>query len=367
MDLKTLSEQHGDFYVPAFAVRVAGKDLLREHMVAVTHAEVDLKLDAAGRFSFTIADAFDFEHRDFRAGDGKTDLIEMLAFGAPIKIAMGYGDVKSLTNLIEGVVTQVATDFNDGGSPELTISGYDNAFPMMGGKSNKSWTKRRDSDVVQEIAGLHNLDADIASTKEERPQIERNQEGDLEFINRLAGRNGFEAYVTGRTLHFRPSQNQGGGVVTLEWGKSLLSFKPDGNIAGQISGVEVYGWNPKTKKEIVGKAAHGEEPGRDAKRDSGGDQIATVLRNQPVLRVRQPVFSQAEATTRAQALLKERADQFLTGSGETLGVPDVVPGRNIELKGLGKKFSKTYYVQEATHRFDSNGYRTTFTVREPTL
>jgi phage protein D len=65
--------------------------------------------------------------------------------------------------------------------------------------------------------------------------------------------------------------------------------------------------------------------------------------------------------------LKQRAEQFLTGSGETLGVPDVVPGRNIELKGLGKKFSKTYYVQTATHRFDSNGYRTTFTVKETTL
>lgn len=366
MDLATLSEQRGDFYVPAFAVRVDGKDLLREHLVAVMQAEVDLKLDAAGRFSFTIADAFDFDHREFRTGDGKSDLIKTLAFGAPIEIAMGYGDIKSLTKLIEGVVTQVTTDFNEGGSPELTISGYDNAFPMMGGKSTKSWTKRRDSDVVQEIAGLQNLDADIASTKEELHQIERNQESDLEFINKLAARNGFEAYVTGRTLHFRPSQNQGSGVVKLEWGKSLLSFKPDGNIAGQISGVEVYGWNPKTKDKIVGKATHGDEPGRDAKRDSGGDEITKVLRKQPVLRIRQPVFSQAEATTRARALLKERAEQFLTGEGETLGVPDVIPGRNVTLAGLGDKFSKTYYVQEATHRFDSNGYRTRFKVKEPT-
>ncbi|MEA2942699.1 MAG: uncharacterized protein QOD09_3228 [Bradyrhizobium sp.] len=367
MDLATLSKQHADFYVPAFAVRVAGKDLLREHVVAVTQAEVDLKLDTAGRFSFTIADAFDFDLREFRTGDGKSDLIKTLAFGAPIEIAMGYGDVKSLTKLIEGVVTQVTTDFNDGGSPELTISGYDNAFPMMGGKSTKSWTGRRDSDVVQEIAGSHNLDGDIASTKEDLHQIERNQEGDLEFINKLAARNGYEAYVTGRTLHFRPSQNQGSGVVTLEWGKSLLSFKPDGNIAGQISGVEVYGWNPKTKDRIVGKAMHGDEPGRDPKGDSGGDQITTVLRKQPMLRVRQPVFSQAEATTRAQALLKERAEQFLTGEGETLGIPDVVPGRNITLAGLGAKFSKTYYVQEATHRFDSGGYRTRFKVKEPSL
>lgn len=366
MDLATLSRQQGDFYVPACAVCVAGKDLLRDHVVAITQAEVDLKLDAAGRFSFTIVDAFDFDAREFLTGDGNGNLIELLAFGATIEIAMGYGDTKSLRTLISGVVTQITTDFNEDGSPELTVSGYDNAFPMMAGKSSKSWTQRRDSDVVQEIAGANHLDTDIVSTKEDLHQIEQNQQGALEFINKLAARNGYEAYVTGTTLHFRPSQNQGTGVVTLEWGKTLLSFRPDGNIAGQISGVEVYGWDPKTKDRIVGRAMHGEEPGRDPGRQSGGDEITAVLRKQPILRVRQPVFSAADATERARALLKERADQFLTGEGETVGIPDIVPGRNITLSGLGKKFSKTYYVQEATHRFDSGGYRTRFMVKDPT-
>lgn len=366
MELAALSSQQGDFYVPACAVRVDGKDLLLDHVVAITQAEADLKLDAAGRFSFTIVDAFDFDTREFLTGDGNSNLIDLLAFGATIEVAMGYGDTKSLRTLISGVVTQITTDFKEDGPPELTVSGYDNAFPMTAGKNSNSWTQRRDSDVVQEIAGKNNLDADIVSTKEDLHQIEQSQQGDLEFINKLAARNGYESYVTGKTLHFRPSQNQGSGVVTLEWGKSLLSFKPDGNIAGQISGVEVYGWDPKTKDRIVGKAMHGEEPGRDPGRESGGDKITAVLRKQPILRVRQPVFSAAEATQRARALLKERADQFLTGEGETIGIPDVVPGRNVTIAGLGKAFSKTYYVQEATHRFDSGGYRTRFMVKDPT-
>ena len=31
------------------------------------------------------------------------------------------------------------------------------------------------------------------------------------------------------------------------------------------------------------------------------------------------------------------------------------------------RFSKTYYIQEATHKIDSNGYRTRFKVEEPQL
>lgn len=365
MDLATLSDQHGAFYVPAFAVRVDRMDLLHDHAVAVTQVEVDLTLGGAGHFSFTVADAFDFDTGEFRTGDGN-DLLATLSFGAPIDIAMGYGDVTSLTKLISGIATQITTDFSEGGSPELHIAGYDNSFPMMGGKRTKSWTDRQDSDVVQEIAGLYNLNSEIVSTAEKLPQIEQNNESDLEFLFMLADRNGYETYFTDRTLHFAPPQTPD-GVVTLEWGKSLLSFKPDGNLAGQVSGVEVYGWDPKTKDKIVGTAQHGDESERDPKRDSAGDRLATLLRKQPVLRIRHPVFSQADATKKAKALLKGTAEQFLTGEGETIGIPDLLPGRRITLEGLGKRFSKTYYVDKTTHRFDSGGYRTHFNVKGTTL
>jgi phage protein D len=45
----------------------------------------------------------------------------------------------------------------------------------------------------------------------------------------------------------------------------------------------------------------------------------------------------------------------------------VRPDRKIELAELGKLFSKTYYIQQATHKIDSNGYRTRFKVKETGL
>ena len=62
---------------------------------------------------------------------------------------------------------------------------------------------------------------------------------------------------------------------------------------------------------------------------------------QPTLRLRQPVFTQAEADQRAKAALNERAKQFLTGEGETIGLPEMRPDRNVELDKLGAPFSKT--------------------------
>jgi phage protein D len=155
--------------------------------------------------------------------------------------------------------------------------------------------------------------------------------------------------------------------VTLNYGEGLLSFKPEANLAGQVAAVEVHGWDPKQKKAIVGKASAGEESGLSGK--SAGQHLNGFVRDsrkKPTLRLRQPVFTQSEADARAKAALNERAKQFLTGEGETIGLPEIRPDRNVSLEKLGA-FSKTYYIQQATHKIDTGGYRTRFKVKETGL
>jgi len=84
----------------------------------------------------------------------------------------------------------------------------------------------------------------------------------------------------------------------------------------------------------------------------------------PTLRLRQPVFTQAEANQRARAVLNECAKKFVTGEGEAIGLPEIRPDRNVKLSKLGELFSRTYYVEQATHKIDANGYRTRFNVKE---
>ena len=86
-----------------------------------------------------------------------------------------------------------------------------------------------------------------------------------------------------------------------------------------------------------------------------------------MLRLRQPVFTQAEAEKRAKAALNERAKQFLTGEAEAIGLPELRPDRNVQLDNLGAPFSKTYYIQQTTHKIDGSGYRTRFKVKETGL
>jgi len=368
MELATLSKDYGDFYAPAYAVRLGTEDLMRDLVVAVSQVDVDMKLGGASHFSFTVTDCYSHKLQAFQTGRGD-DLLKLLSFGAEVEIRMGYGDGSSTPIAVSGIITEITTNFPEGGSPELSIAGFDHGFALTLGKNSNTWKDARDSDAVREIASFNNLSSAIETTKEPHKLIEQNQESDWQFLKKLAERNHYELYVDVRkTLHFGKPNDQADAVVRLEYGKGLLSFKPEANLAGQISKVEVYGWNTATKEAFVGVATAGEESGLTGK--SAGQYLNGLVRDpskRPTLRLRQPVFTQAEADQRAKAALNERAKEFLTGDGETIGVPEIRPDRNVELAGLGVPFSKIYYIQQATHKIDTNGYRTRFKVKEPGL
>jgi uncharacterized protein len=374
MKLAELSSQYHDFYAPSYVVRLDGSDLMSDHLVAVSQVEVDLKLGAASTFSFTITDCYSHEAHAFQTGSGG-DLLELLAFGARVKIFMGYRDSQSMPLMLTGLVTGITTDFPESGSPELSVSGMDNGFLLTLGKNSKTWPKQTDSAVASAIAASYHLATVIEETPEERPQIVQNQTSDWDFLKTLADRNAnnrkakYELFIDESSqLHFASRNNAASDVVELVYGQGLLSFKPEANLASQVSRVEVYSWDRPNARPIVGVARAGEESGRSGR--SAGQALEKLVsdpKKQPTLRIRQPVFTQSEANQRARAVFDERASKFLTGEGECIGLPDLRPDRNVKLSELADRFSKTYYLQETTHKIDSNGYRTRFKVEETHL
>jgi uncharacterized protein len=377
MELAALSEKYGDFYAPAFTVRLAGADIVRDLLVAVSQVEAELVMGAASHFSFTLANCYNLKSGQFETGRGRP-LLDLLALGTEVEVCIGYGDSATTPTTMIGQVTKLSTNFPETGAPELVVSGYDHGFPLTLGKNSDSWKERKDSDVVQLIAGgFHHLATAIDDTGDTHRQIEQNQLSDWEFLKTLAERNNagdkgvhFELYVDAAgaakkpTLHFCKPRLESAPVAKLKWGAGLLSFKPEVNLAGQVSKVEVHGWDVKRKEAIVGRAsANDVGPRGKSIADHVGSLVGAPDR-QPTLRLRQPVFTQAEADKRAKAALGEMAKKFMTGDAESVGLPELRPDCTVELVGLGEGFSKVYYIEQASHRLDSGGYRTKFKVRE---
>ena len=370
MDLKALESKFGDFYVPAFAIKVGSQDLIRDLYLTVTSLEIDFKEKAAARFSVSIANSFDWKAKEFvaRRGEERVNLIKLFAFGSRIEAAIGYGNPGGLKPTFAGIVTEIATSFSEGGTPELTISGYDDLYPLTIGKSTRHWEEKRDSDAVSDIAEDRGLSTSIVQTKPPKPRIDQKEQTDFAFIEKLAKRNHRATfYMRDGKFYFGPRQNERSAVIELKWGEGLLSFSLQASLAKQITEVEVHGRSAREGKPILGKAKRSDASGRDRRRESGAERLAAAFGKAPVMSIRTPVHTQAEADARAKAILEERAQDFVTGDGECIGLPDIVPNINIALGGIGKVFNRPYYVSEAKHTIGSSGYRTTFKVQEPRI
>jgi phage protein D len=350
-------------------IKVGGEDVLRDLYLAVSTLTVDLKEKTAAHFSFTVVGAFDWEAGEFLATRRavRVDLLELFAFGTTTEIWLGYGDVPKGRPLLTGLITEITTDFTAGSTPELSISGYDKLYPLTVGQETRHWENKPDSAAVTDVVSAVGVDTDVPGTSPSKLRIDRNNETAMVFIDKLAKRNGATFYHRDDAFYFGPRRNKAAETVELMWGQGLLSFSPQVNLARQVTEVRVHGRSAATGEAIVGTARRGDESDRDPGADSGGDWVATAVSKAPVLNLRAAISTQAEADARARAVLEERAEQFVTGNGESTGLPELVPDTNVLLRGLGRGFSKTYYVSEATHRIDSRGYRTSFKVQETTI
>ena len=368
MDLETLEQRHGDYFAPTFGVMVGGDDLVRNLLLTVSAVKVDLKENAAGRFSITVANVFDWEHREFVAGenDARVDLLELFAFGASVEVKLGYGEPARLDTVFSGIITELTTTFGAGGTPELEIAGYDALYPLTIGKARRDWEDKPDSFAVKEIADLHGLNTDIVETTPAKPRIDQD-ETDFAFLEKLAERNSAIFYMSGDTLRFGPRQNDRAADIVLPWGGGLTTFSPEANLAKQISAVEVVGTSAADGEQIIGRAERGQEGGLDQAAQSGGDRIVNALSSQPVSRIRAAVHTQEEADARAAAILEERAQDFVTGSAECVGIPELRPDMNIAFEGLGRGFSKTYWISGVVHDISGSGFKSTISVQETNI
>ncbi len=387
------SRHQGSFYVPRFELRIDGAGLPRNvlrDVIELTYKDDVKKLDSfeltvnnwdadKGRFKYVGSESkADLE-------GGSPDSIRYRLFEPchkQVVLRMGYRG--ELPVLLTGNFTTMEPNFPSSGAPTLSVRGLNVLHQLRRKQYTYSWVKRRDSEIAREIAQLKDDGAkrfplpiridEAALAKEPRIDYvaEKNQH-DIDFLLARARLRGYvvvirEAEPGGggeRHLYFGPSD---GGEQTaprdvtfaLEWGKSLIDFKPTLTTANQVKSVTVNGWDRKTKKPIKEKVSIDDKEFKKRNRDLRHIQKCDPREEVVVDR---PVFSKKEAKKLALDMLTDRDKEMVKASGTTIGLPDLRAGRKVEIRGLGSRFSGTYFVTETTHKIGDGGYTTAFKAR----
>jgi len=339
--------------VPAFDVKIAGSALSTEMLAHVLSVTVDDSMDLPSMFAMEFSN-FDVERGALIQDQTQFDV------GKVVEIRMGTGD--RLTTLMVGEITGLEAAYTSSGLPGLTVRGFDRRHRLQRGRKVRTFIKQKDSEIVSKIAQEAGLSPQVKDSKIVHDYVLQANQTDMEFILERARRIQYEVSVEDKKLLFQPVANAESPLFTLTLQDDLVEFYARLSSVGKVSEVNVQGWDPKKKEKILGKAARGDVNSTMGS-VAGPALVAGAFSSAIGLVSETPVDSQAEAGQMAAALLNTDALALITGEGVCVGRPDLRAGKVIQVDGLGKRFSGSYYVRSVSHRYDKDGYATHFTVQ----
>lgn len=349
-----------DFYPPTFAVEINGAAMDPAAAHSIRSLEVQEEINKANAFSFVVQD-------ECRGGRFTWLGDDQFKIGNGMRIALGYGGDNVV--IADGKIQNINADFPETGSPAFTVEGSDDAYQALTVPSGMEVFKEKSTaDIVRKVARAAKLRADVGDASDTAAvKTKKGGESYLDFLKDLAKEGGYELLLVGKTLRFGRPRQDTSAAVTLEWGKTLLSFRPNLNTAQAVTAVVVRGWDKAGKKPIVFRA----EAGKELRQESRGrlsSQVAQDIFGEVVKEITdQPVNSVEDAERIANSELEKISENLIRGAAMTLGLTQLRPGICVQLDGLGSWFSGKYYVEKVTHRLDENGYRTSFEGRRNAL
>ncbi|MFO1119702.1 MAG: hypothetical protein U1E38_06195 [Rhodospirillales bacterium] len=357
------------YYAPNFRVEVEGQELDPR----VKGDVLDLKV-TADLENMTSAD-ITFNNWDDQRFDFKYSDTAALDIGNRVHIQLGYAD--RLLSMMHGQINSLTPRFPQSGASTIAVGVLDGMQLLKGRKPAEGeltkYTEKTDWQIAQIIAERNGLQAEVSEVGETHAEVVQKNQDDAQFLMERAKRIDFDCYIftdpatRQSVLRFvEPTDTRVADRIrqfTFKWGENLNSFSPTLTLSDQVSQLTVRGWNDRTKQAISYTASASDLPGASTGGTSGPAAAQDRLRGRQEMVVDFPVSTEQEARELAISLLRERAYEFITGSGEILGFPDLRPGDNIDLLGLGRRFGGTYYVRKVGHRLGSGGFFTTFDVR----
>ncbi|CAG7640767.1 phage late control D family protein [Paenibacillus allorhizosphaerae] len=351
-----LATRYAQFLSPALEIIIDGTKIMRDTEIAISSVTVDSSADSrADTFSFRIVNAFDLVKREFKWIDTYFEL------GKSVEIQMGYKD--QLETVMVGLITSISYSFEE--IPAFTVTGMDMSFLMMTSNKPESWDQKKYSDVVKAIAGKYGLTAKVDDTETELVTQTKVEVSDFALVSELARNTNFEFFVRGKNLYFRKPLQDVTPALTLFFGLTLSDFTAQADLYNQISSYTVRGMKSKVQPEVIeGKAQSSDIQKLGTNTRTGADILNTIGSYFDKGESNRKLDSVEHGKEIAKAKLNAASMQFITGSGTSIGLPELQAGRCIKLEGLGKKMSQVFFVSSVTHSIDEgSGYTTRFQVR----
>lgn len=315
----------------------------------VTNMSLTTSIERADSFTMEISGAYDYQAKAFKHKDD-------LKLGKEVQILLGYVD--KVVIAFYGYITNIRYDAISDDDIRIVVSGMDKTFKMMKGVKSRSFLKKKHSEIISTLASEVGLTAKVDATSTIYEAVEQIGMSNYTFMQALAEKNNYEAFVSGQDLYFRKPHQSASANLTLDWAESIINFTREDDLVDQPGEITVRGWDPAKKEAVVGTCASMSAIGSGTSGKSLLDNLVGGVKEYYYSEFKSPV----DAKTMAESIFHRRAMRLVSGRITSIGVPELRAGTYVGIKGIDSNLDHTYYIISATHEINENGYVTHMTI-----
>lgn len=355
---KTLNGKYYSFRAPTIEIEIGGTKLVSGKKLQIRELEIDLTsgYEASGCV-FYIAGEYEPKNTDFSKD------IKVLQIGEEVKASIGY--IKT-ENVFQGYINRIDYEFGtEQEAYQIRVECIDVKGLLMKSRRLEFFAEKSLDKVVSSILGQQPVSSYISgkqidSCPQEDIPLRANMLTEYELIVEQAEKIGYEFFVVQGKVYFREKEKVSSAIMKLSPKHGILNARL--TLSGQslFKTAEIRSIDEESAKVITGKA---NISGKFSKGGSG----SKLLGSSKQVFYEAGIKDAAEAQKRAKVRVEKAAEEFGILECECIGIPEIGPGRFVEIEGLADIVDQKYYITQVQHIFDSEGFKTRFKARVKSL
>jgi Rhs element Vgr protein len=272
--------------------------------------------------------------------------------GKDIEIQFGYRSQND--SIFKGIVVKHGIGIRKSGSL-LTVECRDKAVNMTCGSKSRYLSEKKDSDIMEEIIGSYGLQKDVKPTTPDLKEVTQYESTDWDFLLYRAEANGQVVIISdGKVTVTQPATGDE-PVVVVRYGATLLELDAEIDARLQSKGIKARSWNASDQEMLEVEA---KEPSTTNNGNLSPSSLADVIGGITHEIRHGGKLSQPELQAWADGqLLKERLAK-VRGRAKFQGFAGVMPGKIIEVTGIGERFEGKFYVSGVRQTVSNGNWET---------
>jgi Rhs element Vgr protein len=272
--------------------------------------------------------------------------------GKEIEIQLGYRSQNE--TVFKGIIINHSIRVRRNSSL-LVIECRDKAVKMTLGKKSKYFTEMKDSDIMEALIGTYGLQKEVEATNPDLKEVVQFDATDWDFLLCRAEANGQVVMIeNGKVIVAKPATGSE-AVVNVHFGNTLLELDAAIDARLQSESIKAESWNAGDQEIIEAEAREPETTGNG---NLSTSDLSAVFGGGAREIFHGGALSQPELQAWADGrLLKERLAKT-RGTAKFQGFAGALPGKVIQLTGIGERFEGKMYLSGVRHTVAEGNWET---------